>query len=203
MENKKNITIKFFSPVNMESASALMQVIDQAIKEGISQITLLLSTPGGDVAAGISLYNYLKGIPIEKIITHNFGSVDSIGVVVFCAGSERFSSPQARFIIHGIQINFNQPTSLEESQLAEKLDGMKMDIENISKIIAKNTNKDSKDVETAMQNKIVLNPEAAKEWGLIGKIQTQLFNTNSQIISILSPDSQHVIINKPVEIVNN
>ena len=86
---------------------------------------------------GLSAYNYFKGLPVS-IITHNFGSVDSIGVVLFCAGGKKFSVPQARFLLHSISAGFRNER-LEEPQLEERLKGLKIDIENIAKVIAENT----------------------------------------------------------------
>jgi ATP-dependent protease ClpP protease subunit len=92
--------------------------------------------PGGSVFHGLSAYNYLKGLP-ANITTHNFGSVDSIGVVLYCAGATRLSVPQARFLLHGVSANFPQNTSLEEKQLEERLKGLKIDNENIAKVVAR------------------------------------------------------------------
>jgi len=97
--------VKFFAPVMQDSINALMQIVDQKIRQGAQKMGLLISTPGGDVFHGISAYNYLKGVPLE-IITHNFGSADSIGVVLFCAGAKRLSVPHARFLLHGVMSNF-------------------------------------------------------------------------------------------------
>ena len=73
--------VKFFAPVMPDSINALMQTIDRKISQGAKRMGLLISSPGGDVFQGLSAYNYLKGVPLE-IVTQNFGSVDSIGVVL-------------------------------------------------------------------------------------------------------------------------
>jgi ATP-dependent Clp protease, protease subunit len=41
---------------------------------------------------GLTAYDYLKGLPIQ-VTTHNFGSVDSIGVAMYCGGAEVISIP--------------------------------------------------------------------------------------------------------------
>ncbi len=178
------LAIKFFAPVNEKSANALMNVLDQAINQGVKDITLLISTPGGSVFHGISIYNYLRGLPLDRLVTHNFGSVDSIGVVMYCAGRERYSSPQARFLLHGVTLNFQGSLSLEEPQLEEKLKGLKIDIENIAKVISENVEKDVNIVTETMIQRTTLNPEQAKEWGLVHKIQTELFPAGTQVVSI-------------------
>lgn len=181
--NKKQIIVKFFAPVVEQTVNSLMNVIDQLINQGEKDITLLISTPGGSVFHGLSMYNYLKGLPIN-LVTHNFGSVDSIGVVLYCAGKERYSSPQARFLLHGVAINFEK-CRLEEPQLEESLKGLKIDMENIAKVIVENTGKTSKDVTRAMLQRTTLNPEEAKKWGLVHEIKSEMFPENSQVISII------------------
>jgi ATP-dependent protease ClpP protease subunit len=179
----KPVVIKFFAPVIDVTINALMNAIDQKMKQGVTNFIILISSPGGSVFHGLSAYNYLKGLP-ATITTHNFGSVDSIGVVLYCGGSRRLSVPQARFLLHGVSINFEQGTNLEEKQLEEKLKGLRIDIENIAKVIAANTGKSVKDVTNAMLERTTLNPEEAKSWGLVHEIESELFEAGSEVISI-------------------
>jgi len=160
-----------------------MNAIDQKMKQGQRNFIVLISSPGGSVFHGLSAYNYLKGLPAE-ITTHNFGSVDSIGVVLYCGGSKRLSVPQARFLLHGVSANFPQAASLEEKQLEERLKGLKIDIENIAKVVAANIGKPLEDVMNAMLDRTTLNPEEAKEWGLVHEIKTELFPAGAEVISI-------------------
>ena len=178
----KPIVIKFFAPVIDVTINALMDAIDQKMKKGASQFIILIQSPGGSVLHGLSAYNYLKGLPVT-IITHNFGSVDSIGVVLFCGGSKRLSVPQARFLLHGVSARF-QNESLEEKQLEERLKGLKIDIENIAKVIAANTGKTVEDVTQAILERTILNPDEAMTWGLVHEIKSELFEEGSEVISI-------------------
>jgi len=179
----KPIVIRFFAPVIDVTVNALMNAIDQKMKQGISDFIILISSPGGSVIHGLSAYNYLKGLP-ATITTHNFGSVDSIGVVLYCAGSKRLSVPQARFLLHGVNAQFAQKQSLEEKQLEERLKGLRIDIENIAKVIAANTGKSVEDVTNAMLERTTLNPEEAQSWGLVHEIKSQLFEAGSEVVSI-------------------
>ncbi len=181
--------IKFFAPVMQESIAALMQVVDNKIRQGAKKMGLLISTPGGDVFHGLSAYNYLKGIPME-ITTHNFGSADSIGVVLFCSGSKRLSVPHARFLLHGVQCNFNQPISLEEKQLEERLKGLQIDMGNIARIIADTVKKDKQQILNDMLNRTTLYPEQAVDYGLVHEIKSELFEPGAEVISIqMTPQS--------------
>ena len=124
-----------------------------------------------------------KGLPAE-ITTHNFGSVDSIGVVLFCGGRRRLSVPQARFLLHGVSANFEAAAALEEKQLDERLKGLRIDIENIAKVVAANTGKSTQEVVSAMHDRTTLNPEEAKAWGLLDEIKSELFPEGAEVIQI-------------------
>jgi len=178
----KPVVIKFFGPVVDVTINALMNAIDQKLKQGVTQFILLISSPGGNVFHGLSAYNYLKGLPVT-ITTHNFGSVDSIGLVLFCGGSKRISVPQARFLLHGVSAGF-QNVRLEEKQLEERLKGLRIDIENIAKVIAANTSKTVEDITQAILDRTILNPDEAMAWGLVHEIKSELFDAGSEIISI-------------------
>ncbi|OGN96226.1 MAG: hypothetical protein A2Z77_08475 [Chloroflexi bacterium RBG_13_51_36] len=179
----KPVVIRFFAPVIDATVNTLMSAVDQKMKQGIKDFILLISSPGGSVIHGLSAYNYLKGLP-ASITTHNFGSVDSIGIVLYCAGSQRLSVPQARFLFHGVNVQFRGEQNLDEKLLEERLKGLRIDMENIAKVISANTGKSAKDVTDAMIERITLNPEEAQSWGLVHEIKSKLFEEGSEVIAI-------------------
>ena len=115
--------------------------------------------------------------------------VDSIGVVVFCGGNNRLSVPEARFLLHGVSAGF-QNERLEEKQLEERLKGLQNNVENIAKVIAANTNKSVQDIRDAILERTILSPEEAKGWGLVNEIRTELFEKDSEVISIQFQQTQ-------------
>jgi len=179
----KPVVIRFFAPVVDGAVNALLSAVDQKMKQGAKDFIILISSPGGSVMHGLSAYNYLKGVP-ASITTHNFGSVDSIGIVIYCAGTRRISVPQARFLFHGVNVQFRGEQSLEEKLLEERLRGLRIDMENIAKVIAANTGKNAKDITDAMIERTVLNPEEARSWGLVHEIKSELFEAGSEVIAI-------------------
>ena len=175
--------IKFFANVDESSTKSLIGNVDQQLAAGVRRFVLLISSGGGTVFHGLSAYNYLKGIPAE-VVTHNFGSVDSIGVVIFCAGARRFSVPHARFLLHGVSIQFPQGAALEEKQLEERMKGLRIDTENIAGVIAANCGKSEEEVHKAMLERTTLNPEQAVAWGLVHEIKEELVDLSGTYISI-------------------
>jgi len=185
----KPTVIRFFAPVMDATVNALMSAVDQRMKQGVREFILLVSSPGGSVVHGLSAYNYLKGLPVS-ITTHNFGSVDSIGIVVYCAGSKRLSVPQARFLFHGVNVQFRGEQNLDEKLLEERLGGLRIDVENIAGVIAANTGKKTEDITGAMIERMVLNPEQAQSWGLVHEIKSELFEAGSEVIAIQAQQQQ-------------
>ncbi|MFC1935790.1 ClpP family protease [Chloroflexota bacterium] len=180
---EKSVHIRYLAAVDEANTRKLMDTVEQKLKEGATRFVLLLSSHGGNVFYGLSAYNYLKGIPAE-VVTHNFGSVISMGIVLFCAGSKRLSVPHGTFLLHGVQANFQKGTNLQEDQLEERLKGLRLDMENIAGVIAATTGKSEQDVLRAILERTTLNPEQAVEYGLVTEIREQLFDKGIELISI-------------------
>jgi len=183
MSANDTVYIKFFANVTSASANALMTIIDQQIVKGTKKIVLLISTPGGQVFHGVSIYNYLKGIPVT-IETHNFGSVDSIGNIIYVAGEKRYSVPDARFLIHPVALTFGQNQVLEEKKLEENLKGLQIDQTTIAQIIGKELSKSTDEILNAMHERTTMNPDQAKEFGLVHEIKSELFQDGATVITI-------------------
>jgi ATP-dependent Clp protease protease subunit len=181
--SEKIVYIKFFTEIDKNSIKSLMNIIEQKLREETTKFVILISSSGGNVFAGVTGYNFLKGIPAE-VETHNFGSAISIALVLFCAGKKRLSVPHATFLLHGVQANFQQGAALEEKQLEERLKGLKLDMENIAGIIAANTGKSEQEVMKAMLERTTLNPEEALKFGLVHEIKEPLFEKGAEIVSI-------------------
>ena len=180
--------IRFLATITDRTADQLFSAIDSLLAQGTSKIRLLLSTPGGSVFHGLSIHNYLKGLPVE-VDTYNFGSVDSIGVVIYLAGSRRYTVPHSRFLIHGVKytFNFNGQLSLDEKQLEEYLKSLQIDQRNIAKVIAGTTGKTFEQVDADMNNRTTLNPDEAQEYGIVHEINTNLLLPAMQVITIGEP----------------
>jgi len=178
--------IRFMAPVIPETVDHLIKVVDKAIQNKVERVHLMLSSPGGSVFHGLSLFNFLQGMPIETY-TYNFGSVDSIGVVIFCAGRKRFSVPHARFLIHGVRFNIQGNASFDEMQLQEHLKSVKIDQENIARDIADTTGKALHKIEEDMNSRTTLNPNQAKDYGLVHEIKSDLFPIDANLAFIHEP----------------
>lgn len=181
--------IKFYAPITPQTSIQLQKTVEQMLQQGYTSLHLLLSTPGGSVHDGISIYNFLKGIPIE-VNTYNFGSVDSIGVVIFCAGSNRYSVTHARFLLHPVAMQVMVNAMLDEPSIAEKLNSLKADQSNIAKVIASTINKPVNDVLNLIHTRTTLESEEALSNGLVTEIKSSLIPAGFGLISIYDNQAQ-------------
>ncbi|MDR2119391.1 MAG: ATP-dependent Clp protease proteolytic subunit [Tannerella sp.] len=175
--------IKFYAPVTPNTAIQLQQLVEQLLRQGMNRLHLLLSTPGGSVHDGISIYNLLKAIPIE-VNTYNFGSVDSIGVVIFCAGTNRYSVPHARFLLHPVSMQVLANQTFDEPLIAERLNALKSDQSNIAKVISATINQPVEHVLKLIHDRTSLEPEKALEHGLVTEIKSSLIPPGANLVSI-------------------
>ena len=191
--------IRFMAPVHPQSADTLFRILDRKLQEKCTRIHLMISSPGGSVFHGLSIYNFLKGAPYE-VFTYNFGSVDSIGVVIFCAGLRRYSVPHARFLVHGVSVNFVGNQMLDEKGLEERLKGLQIDYQNISRVIADTVQKSPEQVQNDMNNRKTLSSQEAKDYGLVHEIKSELFPIDADLSVVTEMPVQGQQITFPVQI---
>ena len=128
MDNQKTIYITFFDGIDPVKVNKFIKFTIDAIQQhNPTEIYYLISSNGGDVDSGFTLYNFLLSLQSKMTITmHNIGTIDSIANVIFLAGQKRFAAPNASFLYHGIVMNFNTGgvgrTVLKEN--LSRLDGM-------------------------------------------------------------------------------
>ena len=180
-------TILFTPPnVTPDACTALINQVQSLIDDGVQSITLLLSSPGGNVYHGILVHNFLKGVPIE-IVTHNINVCDSISAVIYAAGDRRLSVPHGRFLLHGINAGFPQNINLSEVQLEERLSMIRNDTNNIAGILAAAAGKTEEEVHQDMRQGLTLDPEGAMSYGLVHEIREDLYPGGTQVVQVLSP----------------
>ena len=183
MEQKKEAYINFQADINGPSVGRLTNAVQTGLSEGVERFIILISSSGGQVSPGIAAYNFLRGIP-AKVITHSYGVIDSMAVVLFLAGEERYCVPHARFLLHGVGFTVSQPIRFEEKQLDERMKGLMIDRKNIAKIISERCGRGSTDVEADMLEVKTLTSEEAIEYGLVHKIKTELMPKGVQVALI-------------------
>lgn len=132
------VYINFSAEIIPHTTESLIAACANIANQGIPTIYLLLSTPGGSVMHGMTLYNVLRSLPVD-LVTHNVGNVDSIGNVVFLAGKKRYACNNSTFMFHGVGFEGAGNMRLEEKLLRERLDSITSDQKRIGEVIAERT----------------------------------------------------------------
>lgn len=132
------VYVSFSADINPTTAESLIAAMTNLANQKVPRVYLMISTPGGSVMNGMNVYNVLRAMPFE-LTTHNVGNVDSIGNVIFLAGSRRYAVPHSTFMFHGVGFNTPPNQRLEEAFLRERLNSILADQRRIGAIIAQNS----------------------------------------------------------------
>ena len=125
--------VHFIGPINHGSACTVRNLCLQALQSGATELELHMSTEGGNMTAGFALYFFLKSLPLP-LTTHNVGSVESVGVVIFLAGSKRYACPRTRFLVHPLHWGFGSQVAADHARLSEWRDCLDFDAERYAAI---------------------------------------------------------------------
>ncbi len=178
------IYINFSAEVNQQTSESLMSFLAQQVNKGEKEFYILLSSPGGDVKSGVTLYNYIRSLP-AKFIMHNIGMIDSVANVIFLSGDERYTNPHSSFLFHGVGFNLSQSARFEEKQIKERLRGIKRDQKLIGDIIAERTKIKVKEIEEIFLEAITKTPEEAKKLGFVQEIKRAKVPEGNQVFSFV------------------
>ena len=124
--------IHFHCPIDQGTTERFRDRCLQAIDEGAASLLLNLSTIGGSTHLGFSIYSFLKSLPVT-ITAVNAGNIESMGIVMYLAASERIAVPHSRFLIHPMTWHFSQ-SAVDHSRLREYLSSLNNDLERYARI---------------------------------------------------------------------
>jgi len=152
------------------------------------KLVLFISSKGGDLDTAIRIYSYLKGLPIE-VETIGFGQIDSAAIVIFLSGKNRMALAESRFILHrsmysiGLQ---SSPIEIYEQTVSILRELNDKHIQ----IIAKETSKTPKEIESVMIDGKILSPEKAMKLGIVTEIITELPKSPKELPRQATPPPQ-------------
>ncbi|MES3023997.1 MAG: ATP-dependent Clp protease proteolytic subunit [Pseudomonadota bacterium] len=130
--------VHFIGPINHTAVCTIRNLCLQALQSGATEIELHMSTEGGNMTAGFALYFFLKSLPLP-LTTHNIGSVESVGVVIFLAGTKRYACPGTRFLVHPLNWGFGELVAADHSRVSEWRDCLDFDAERYLRIFEEAT----------------------------------------------------------------
>lgn len=145
--------------------------------EGLTELQVDVNSPGGDVSEGYAILDYLNDLGVS-ITTRNIGTVASIATVIFLAGKERKSLPNAEFMIHNPWIQPNTP--MESSDLMEMGEFLKRTEDKLATFYSENLEVSKQEIEGLMDDETYLDLKEAKKIGFVNA-EAQKFKAVAKI----------------------
>jgi ATP-dependent Clp protease protease subunit len=156
------------SPINGHVANLVVaQMLFLEAENPERDINLYINTPGGEVTAGLAIYDTMQYIKPD-VATICVGMAASMGAVLLAAGKKgkRYALPHSRIMIH-------QPWGGVEGQAidikihAEEIMRMR-DI--LNNILAKHTGQPIEKIEKDTDREFFMSAQEAKEYGIIDEV---------------------------------
>ncbi len=132
-------------------------------------IAFYINSPGGVVTSGLAIYDTMQYIRPE-VSTVCIGQAASMGSLLLAAGAKgkRFALPNSRIMVHqpsgGAQ---GQATDIEIQ--AREILSLRHRLNNI---YVHHTGRELKEIENALERDRFMNPQEAKEFGIIDEMVT-------------------------------
>jgi len=181
--SRKPVYVSFCGRIQRESMNALIGTCTELANAGVDALYLMLSTPGGSVESAVAAYNLLRGMPF-RVTTHNVGSVDSMGNVLFLAGDERYACPHSSFMFHGVGFNVSSRTRFEMKNLREKVDSVESDQRKIAAILADRTRIPAGKIDALFHEAVTREPDYALAHGIIDDVRELVIPAGAEVRQI-------------------
>jgi ATP-dependent Clp protease protease subunit len=134
-------------------------------------INIYINSPGGSVTAGLAIYDTMQFVKPE-VATYCLGQAASMGAVLLAGGAagKRYSLPNSRIMIHQPWGGAQGTAKDMEIQVSEILKMKKR----LEEIIGHHTGKSAEDIAAASDRDNFMNPQEAKDFGLIDHIVSRV-----------------------------
>ena len=146
-----------------------LQLLDSLSPEGTRPIYVRLNCSGGDVLAGMAIYDAITSC-VNKVIVYAHNAM-SMGSIILQAGDERILYPNATVMIHnGTVSRAGSPKTVENWQKYDKsMDTRHEDIY-LAKIKEKKPRFTRKQLQDMLEHDTILSAQEAVDLGLADKI---------------------------------
>lgn len=161
--------VSFVRPVTMETAGTLLAACQTLMSEGVEHIHLAVGSGGGSIIAGLSVYNQLRALPL-RFTTYNVGSVDSVAILPYLLGEERYADQWTSFLFHGVSWTFGSNGDTAHTQVADAYACVSSYERTLSAITASRTGIPEQRIREMRSNSTILSAEDARSMGLATRL---------------------------------
>jgi ATP-dependent protease ClpP protease subunit len=128
--------VHFTAPITSATCGQFIDRCCQAVQQGADDLVIKIATMGGEASYGFSIYNFLVSLPV-MVRTHNLGTVESMGNIIFLAGEHRTACPHSKFLFHPFHWNLNG--SVDHARMSEYAMSLDYDLDLYAEIVADRT----------------------------------------------------------------
>jgi len=156
------------TPIDDQIANLVVaQLLHLESEDPDKDIFLYVNSPGGDVYAGLAIYDTMQFIKPD-VATICIGMAMSMGAVILTGGTKgkRMALPNSKILIHQGSAGFSgQPTDIEIQ--AREVIGLKRSLE---EIMAKHTGQTQEKLQKDMDRDYYMTAQEAKDYGIIDNV---------------------------------
>jgi ATP-dependent protease ClpP protease subunit len=143
-----------------------------------------MSSSGGLVDEGMSLYGFIRSLPVG-IAIHNIGSIDSIALAVYLAGSRRLVNPEATFLMHDFY--YPQPIAVsnrhQAGDISVGLSGARVRFMEVLKSTTRMTDEQFQGLKF-LEEASIKTAVTAKELGIAHEIQQAVAPAGAELFNV-------------------
>lgn len=147
----------------------------------VSPIYIILNSPGGDVSQGFAIYDYIKQLPNEVIVTV-YGEAYSMAVAILQAGDIRRMSPRSTLLLHDgndAVSGYNRKTLQAWHEMGKTWDAW-YDAIILSSLKEKDPTFSKQKLQGWMQSDKLITAAQALELGLIDEVVQEMVHANKK-----------------------
>lgn len=152
-------------PVAMETIRQLRYLAGEGAAK---PITLVINSGGGEVVAGLAIYDTMRMLPC-KVNTVCVGEASSMAALLFAAGAHRCILPSAYVMIHDPLLTGCGGTALSVEAVASRLMRTRRQV---AEILAQHTGHSVDEVLEQTARDTYYSGEEAVQWGLADEVLT-------------------------------
>jgi ATP-dependent Clp protease protease subunit len=154
--------------VNSDMVHRVFEAAASMTEDGLDTAHVLVQSNGGYVSDGLCLYNFMANSPIDFVM-YNGGAVASIAVIMFLAGTRRYASETARFMVH--KSHATASPGARPDALNIIVEGLRADDARTESILRKHVELTPEQWAIHLYSDLHLNSRDAKVAGLIADIK--------------------------------
>ena len=157
------------TPIDDNIANLVIaQMLFLAQEDPEKDIQLYINSPGGSITAGFAIYDTMQFVKPD-VVTTCVGQAASIAAVLLVGGApkKRFSLPNSRILIHQPWMSGLGGQATDIDLHAKEILRMRS---TINQLLAKHTGQPVERIEKDVERDYIMNPEQAKDYGMIDEI---------------------------------